>query len=130
MRNEFNAISVSVEADADSWRVGFADAQFNSRRHLIVQRLRSPQAEDLELGLDGYHVELDDQSQSCYGGIQAFEIFADHLVVEFEDDSLCALGGDKVVVVRFSLRERQLQQLRGCLSKIFEGDGCFIDMSG
>ena len=117
---------MSIEEDADLWRVAFADAEFNPRRYLLLQREKSPDPQDVELGLDGYQVELNDQANTCYGGIESFELFGDHAVVRLEDDAIPGLDGDDVVV-RFALRPRQRAQLRGCLEKIFEGYGCFID---
>jgi hypothetical protein len=128
MGRDFSAACVSVEEDSDSWLVGFADAEFNTKRYLLLQRGKSPQAQDIALGLDAYHVEVDDQSNACYGGIKCFELFRDHAIVEFEDDAL-AIFGDEKVVVGFTLREKQLDQLRDCLAKIFKGCDCFLDRS-
>jgi immunity protein 10 of polymorphic toxin system len=128
MSRELKAACVTIEEDSDLWLVGFADAEFNTERHLLLQRGKSPQAQDIALGLDGYHVEVDDQGKSCHGGIESFELFRDHAVVEFEDDALPVFG-DKVIVVGFDLRQQQLDQLRNCLSKIFKGYECFLDRS-
>jgi hypothetical protein len=125
---DLHAACVSIEEDADFWLVGFADAEFNSTRHLILQRDKSPRAQDIELGLDGYHVELDDQGKSCYGGIQRFELFPDHAVVEFEEDAHSIFGED-ILVVEFTLRQQQLAQLRDYLARIFKGQECFLDRS-
>jgi hypothetical protein len=122
---EFTAAAVSIDEDADLWRVGFADTEFNPRRYLRLERAKAPDAQDVELGLDGYSVELDDPSNGCYGGIDLFELFADHAIVTFEDGALPQSAGE--LVVRFALRGRQLAQLRGCLAKIFDGYGCFVD---
>jgi hypothetical protein len=126
---DLNAACVSIEEDADLWSVGFANAEFNSTRHLILQRDKSPQVQDVALGFDGYHVELDDQSKSCYGGIESFELFPDHAIVEFEDEAVSVFGVDKTIVVKFTLRQQQLAQLRDCLGKIFKGYECFLDRS-
>jgi hypothetical protein len=120
---------VSLEEDSELWVVGFADAEFNTERYLLLQRGKSPQAQDVALGLDGYHVEVDDQTKSSYGGIKCFELFRDRAVVEFEDDASSVLGGKKVLVIAFMLRERQLDQLRDCLARIFSGYECFFDRS-
>ena len=127
--SDFTAAWVSVEEDPDSWLVGFADAEFSTRRYLRLQREKSPHAQDVALGLDGYHVEVDDPSQSCHGGIASFELFRDHAIVEFSDDGASVLGDQKVIVVGFELREKQLDQLRACLARIFKGDECFLDRS-
>jgi hypothetical protein len=126
----FKATCVSIEEDADRWLVGFADAEFNATRYLLLQRLKSPEAEDISLGLDGYHVEVDDQSSSCYGGITSFELYPDRAIVEFDREAAAVLGDESVMVVEFALRPKQLDQLRDCLARVFDGDGCFLDRSG
>lgn len=129
MSRDFNAVCVSIDEDSDAWLVGFADAEFNAKRYLLLQRAKSPQAQDIALGLDGYHVEVDGQGKSRYGGIKSFELFPDHVVIEFDDDALSVLGGEKAMVVEFALRRQQFDQLRDSLVKIFKGDECFIDRS-
>jgi Immunity protein 10 len=125
-RMEFAAAAVSIEEDADLWRVAFADAEFNPRRYLLLQRQKSPDPQDVELGLEGYQVEVNDQANACYGGIESFELFEDRAVITFEDDAMPGLDADGVVV-RFALRPRQRDQLRTSLARIFDGSGCFLD---
>ena len=129
MTGAFTAACVSVEEDSSAWIVGFADSEFGARRYLRLHRAKSPHAEDLELGLNGYHVEVDDPSQSCHGGIACFELFHDRAVVAFDADATAVLGGRKAIVVAFALRARQLDQLRACLARIFKDDECFLDRS-
>jgi hypothetical protein len=126
----FKATCVTIEEDADRWLVGFADAEFNATRYLLLQRLKAPEAEDISLGLDGYHVEVDDQSNSCYGGIRSFELFPDRAIVEFDRDAAAVFGDAGVMVVEFALRPKQLDQLRDGLARIFAGDECFFDRNG
>jgi immunity protein 10 of polymorphic toxin system len=125
-RMEFAAAAVSIEEDADLWRVAFADAEFNPRRYLLLQREKSPDPQDVELGLDGYQVEVNDQANACYGGIESFELFEDRAVITFEDEAMPGIDADEVVV-RFALRPRQRDQLRTSLARIFDGSGCFLD---
>jgi len=118
-----------MDEDSDAWLVGFADAEFNTRRYLVLQREKSPRAQEVALGLEGYRVEVDDQRNSCYGGIERFELFPDHIAVQFEDDAFSAIGDRKTIVVGLALRPKQLEQLRECLLKIFRGYECFVDRS-
>jgi len=129
MSRAFNAACVSIDEDSEAWLVGFADAEFNPRRYLLLQRAKSPQDQDIALGLDGYHVEVDDQGKSRYGGIRSFELFPDHVIVEFDDEALSVFGGEKAIVVEFALRQQQLDQLRDSLARIFKGCECFFDRS-
>lgn len=127
--DDFNAACVSIEEDASAWLVGFADSEFGARRYLHLHRAKSPHAEDIALGLDGYQLEVDDPNQSCHGGIASFELFRDRAVVAFDDDAAAALGGRKTMVISFALRAKQLDQLRAGLARIFRDDGCFLDQS-
>ena len=127
MHEDFTALHVSVEEDREYWLVGFADAEFNPKQYVILQRGRHPSALDTELGLDGYHVEAGDQHRSCYGGIATLTLERDRVMIEFDDDGVSALGGDKTMVIGLELRQRQLQQLASCLSHIFADSGCYVD---
>lgn len=127
MTDAFRAACVSIDEDAEVWRVAFEDDEFNAERRLVLQRGKTPPAEDVELGLDGYQVELDDPAQSCFGGIVSLELYPDEAVVELDEDTQAALGGEGVLAVSFALRPLQLAQLRRSLARIFEGDECFID---
>jgi hypothetical protein len=129
VRGPLKAACVSIEEDADRLLVGFADAEFNARRYLRIQRLKAPEADDISLGLDGYHVEVDDPSNSCHGGISAFELHPDRAIVEFDRDAAAVLGGADALVIEFALRRKQLDPLRDGLARIFAGDDCFLDRS-
>lgn len=118
---------MSIEEDSDRWLVGFADAEFNAERYLLLQRAKSPQDDDVALGLDGYHVEVDDPSHSCYGSISSFELFPDHAELAFEEETASIFDDETELVVEFTLRQKQLDQLRDALAKVFDGDECFLD---
>ena len=123
----FHASYVAVDTDPDAWVVTFADAEFNPTRYLRLQRVRAPSASDRQLGLDDYHVEFDDQNQSCYGGIEQLELQRDRLVIAFDDEGASVLGSEGSFTVGFDLRERQLEQLRACLADIFADSECYLD---
>jgi hypothetical protein len=129
MQRTFDAHFVSVEEDANLWIVRLSDAEFNAKRYLLLQREKAPSAQDVEFGLNGYQIEVDDQVNSCFGGIASIELFRDHIVVGFEDDALSVLIDEKPLVVELQIRERQLDQLRECLAKIFRGYECYVDKS-
>lgn len=127
MTRRFKADCVSIEEDSEQWLVGFADAEFNAGRYLLLQRAKSPPDEDVALGLDGYHVEVDDPSRSCHGGISSFELFPDRAVVAFDEETAAVFDDEAGLVVEFALRPKQLDQLRDALAKVFDGDECFLD---
>ena len=124
---EFTAGCVAIEDDAETWRVGFADAEFNPKRYLLLRRERAPSAEDIELGLDGYHVEVNHESHSAHGGIASFELYRDRVIVEFEAEMVAAFGGVDAMRVAFALREGQFAELRHRLERLFAGEPCYLD---
>jgi hypothetical protein len=126
---EFTAAAVSIDEDADLWRVAFADAEFNPRHYVHLQREKSPDPQDAALGLDGYQVEVNDPANACHGGIETFELSGDHAIIEFEPDAVPGLG-EATLVIRLALRPRQREQLRGALARIFDGYACFVDAGG
>jgi hypothetical protein len=127
---EFTAASVAIEEDEDLLRVRFADAEFNARRYLVLERAKTADPGDAELGLDVYSVELNDPANACYGGVELFELARDHAAVTFEDGALPGLGDTATVVIRFALRGRQYDQLRSALARIFDGEACFFATAG
>jgi hypothetical protein len=123
---EFAARCVAIEDDAATWQVLFADEEFNSRRYLLLRRAREPTAEDVEFGLDGYAVEVNDPSHAAHGGIAQFELHRDRVVVGFDEAMVQAFGVD-AVNVSFALRDRQFAELRDRLTRLFAGDDCYLD---
>ena len=121
MQRDFTANHVSVEEDREYWLVGFADAEFNPKRYILLQRERQPSALDAELGLAGYQIELGDQNHSCYGGIETLELLRDRVTIAFDDDGVSALSSGRTMVVRIELRQRQLNSCAAACPTFLRG---------
>lgn len=50
--------------------VGVADSEMNTKRYLLFQLGLDPDEQDISLGLDGIHVERDDQRWSGHGAFE------------------------------------------------------------
>ena len=124
----FHARCVAVVDDELSKIVGFADRQLNAKRYLQFQRSRVGDAQDRTLGLDSYYVEKDDQSNSCYGGIESIDLHADSITLKLDDDASQHLDLDKEVLITFDADEETLSELRRGLATIFSGSEALRDL--
>src|SRR5262245_56258457 len=74
MTVSFHANCVAIDDMDDFWLVAFADEKFGTRQYLMLQRSYEDDEQDIQLGMNTYHVERDDQGFSCYGGVKHFEL--------------------------------------------------------
>ncbi len=123
----FHANCVAVVDDKHSKIVGFADQQFNTKRYLQFQLSRVSDARDQELELDTYYVEKDDQSNSCYGGIESIDLHANAITLKLDDFGSQRLDLDKVVLITFDADDKTLGDLRSGLATIFSGTNTLRD---
>ncbi len=123
----FHAKCVAIEDDEDSCLVGFADDEFDTRRHLQLQRARVSTPQDRDLGMDAYYVERDDQLYSCYGGIDACELREGGIRFEFSDTASQRLELDGSLDITFEVDASTLSALKDGLKTIFAGCDCYYD---
>ena len=123
----FHANFVAIVDDEYSRIVGFADQQFDTKRYLQFQRSLEGDAQGRALGLDTYYVEKDDQSNSCYGGIESIDLRANAITLKLDDVGSKRLVLDKVVLITFDADDKTLGELRKGLATIFSGTDTLRD---
>lgn len=123
----FHASCVAVVDDEFSRIVGFADRQLDTQRYLQFQISRVSDAQDQALGLDTYYVEKDDQSNSCYGGIESIDLHKSTITLKLDDVGSRRLDLDKVVLITFDADDKTLGELRSGLATIFSGTNTLRD---
>jgi hypothetical protein len=119
----FHANCVAIEDMDDFWLLGFADDKFATRKCLTLQRSYEDDEQDIKLGMNTYHVERDDQGFSCYGGIERFELYRDHVVVTFTPTGAERLKTDGMEIT-FKVDGRQFKKLVSRLGRIFAETEC------
>lgn len=123
----FEATSVAVEhPDGEFHLVGFADREFDTNIYLMLQRALEHDNQDVELGMDTYHVEWCDQENAGYGGISQFVLGRDGAQIMFTPDVAHALDGMERLSISFRLAPSEYFALREALGHIFEGSGCLV----
>ena len=123
----FHANCVAVVDDEFSRIVGFADRQFDTKRYLQFQLSDEGDEHDEALGLNTYYVEKDDQSNSCYGGIESIDLHTNTIRIKLNDVGSQRLDLDRVVLITFDADEETLGELRSGLTTIFSGTNILRD---
>lgn len=123
----FHATYLAAIEDEVGWVVGLADRQLDTRRYLQFQRGHVSDAQDQALGLDSYYVERDDQSNSCYGGIESIDLGADTIKLKLDDTGSKSLKLDKNVLITFDADQQTLDRFRSGLVAVFAGTDLIRD---
>lgn len=79
MITTFTAAFVFAEESAETFRAGMADAQFETSRYVLFERLRRPSAQDIKFGFEAPHLEIDDQGYSGYTLVDS--VILDHSIL-------------------------------------------------
>jgi hypothetical protein len=106
---------------------GFVDDKVEPNRYLILQRGVEGTDQDIRLGMNTYHVEIDDEASSCYGGIERFELFRDRVMIKFSQKGSVKLRGIETAEIIFRADDQKFDQLRDCLAKIFAGTTVLVE---
>ena len=121
----FHATCVVAIEDESGWVVGLADDEFDTNHYIQFQRAHVFDEQDKALGLDTYYVEKDDQSNSCYGGIESIDLRADSIQMNLDEAGAQSLGLDKAVLITFDTDEQTLDRFRKGLTAVFAGTNQF-----
>lgn len=72
--------------------IGFSERQGGDGKYLILQRSHEFDEQDRALGMDRVHVQISDESRSCYGGISEISVSHDGIRFSFDEKAAVALG--------------------------------------
>ena len=123
----FHATCLAALENEFGWVVGLADEEFDTKQYLQFQRGHTHTAQDQAPGLNTYYVERDDQSNSCYGGIERIDLGADAIALRLGQAGSQSLGLDRKVVITFDADERTLQRFKAGLIAVFAGTDLLRD---
>ena len=125
---KFTAKLVSLEDPDDyCWMVAFVDDPDSVNQYLMLQRGYEDDEQDIQLGMNIYYLERDDQGWSCYGGIDHFELFRDFVRIYLNDVGFSALGEIREITIDFKINDYTYRKLKNRLRKIFFGTDCLIE---
>lgn len=122
MKLRFTADAVEIEEnDLNVLFVGF----YTEENYLMIQKsLDEPDEQDVELGMDNYHIERDDQSYGGYGGVSQILLERESAEVHLDETGKKNLECDGVKV-DFETDDETFELLAEKLKFIF-GDSLVI----
>lgn len=88
--------------------------------YVLLQRTLDPDSQDLELGLAGVYLEVNDQGAGSYDGIRAANLTPLRLVLELNGNGASIIGAGELIIEHHLPPERVLQ-LSKVLAVIFDG---------
>ena len=90
----FDATHIFVQDDGHMVMIGFADDEFEPTRFVILQKAHKYDDQDKKMGMDKIHIQVEDESRSKYGGINAVTVSEDLIRVSLSDETKSALSVD------------------------------------
>ncbi len=74
------------EDNEESQTIGLADSPTETKKYILIQKVKRPTESDQRLGLTGIYLEVNDQIHSSYRGVQCILLFTDRLEVTLFDE--------------------------------------------
>lgn len=110
---------VSATTEEGYWQIAFADDAHRPTTYLICQNAFEYDEEDRRAGMDSHYVELNDQSQSAYGGIECVVLWRDRVFFGFVPEVADMFDLPDGLGLAFRLTDSQYANLEDLARKIF-----------
>lgn len=117
---KITASQVVVDVVDGALVVAFCQGANGELPYLLLQRAGAVDAQSVALGHSTYFVELNGQSQSCYGGIDQVTFARSRLSLTFSDTAARALKVNACEVA-FSVDDAHFERLRAAVHDLFSG---------
>jgi len=111
--------TMRLEHDASTFSLAFADDADTPRHYVLLQKTLAPDAQDIQLGLDGLHLEVDDSSRSAYRAIARIDLREDRARLFLTAQGKGALGFASVTI---AFSGADLRAVFGPLDCIADGE--------
>lgn len=89
---KINANHVTADSENGLDILAFSEREDGDGKYLILQRSHHFDEQDRALGMDKAHVQLSDESRSCYGGVSEIAVSHDGIRFSFDEKAAVALG--------------------------------------
>ncbi len=124
--------AAAVESSDDCFLVCFGEDKPDTDEYLMLQRAFEDDVDDqdIESGMDTYHVELRSQLYGLYGGIEHFVLYRDHVECKFTQAGTARLDGATSARISFDLHDTDFGLLAQRLKDIFRATDCLEIVSG
>lgn len=116
----FHAKSINIENMDDCYLVIF----YNIGEYFLLQKAYDFDEKDQQNGMNTYHIEYCDQSQSLYGGIDSIVLYRNKVDIELNEEAAKQLKINKKLSIGFTLNDENYKNLEIQLKNIFTDDKC------
>lgn len=128
MTTQIRANFLYADSDEDNGiMVGFADDQFDTKEHLLLQKSIVFDEKDKEMGFDKVYINYGDQKNATYGGILKFILKNGIARIYLESKAANELNTDEQIEIVFPKNDDKLISAKKHLAEIFKDDpGVFV----
>lgn len=120
MTCKFTASHIFEQGDGYMVILGFADDEFEPSQFVIIKKAHEYDEQDIKLGMDKLHIQVEDQSRAHYGGITAFDVTNNNLLVQLDDLAKSSLKLDADIEIMFDQNHPNLKDTLSKLEEIAE----------
>ncbi|MES2709895.1 MAG: Imm10 family immunity protein [Verrucomicrobiota bacterium] len=96
-------------------------------QYFLLSRCIHPTEQDRRLGLDGIHLELNDQRYSCYDGIRSVSVMPTCIRFDLSEQGAGALQ-TQFIEITHDLPPERSHQMRLILGEMFTGFQRYADL--
>lgn len=114
----FDATHIFSQDDGYMVMIGFADDEFEPTRFVILQKTHKYDDQDKKMGMDKIHIQVEDESRSKYGGINAVTIREGSIKISLSDDTKSALSIDGDIEAAVSTVHPAFEEVKSQLKRI------------
>lgn len=118
----FDATHIFAQDDGYMVMIGFANDELEPTKFVILQKAHEYDDQDKKMGMDKIHIQVEDESRSKYGGIEAVDISEGMIRVLLSDDTKSALSIDGDIEASVSADHPAFDEVKSQLKKICEAE--------
>ena len=116
----FRAIEVSLEEDADVYRIGMLKNLYDPSEYVIIDKSRVNTDYEISLGFDKVYIEVDDQGWASFGGIDEVRIAREKISLEISEAAAAKIRGFRKIEISFELDDGKYAEFTELIKKIFD----------
>ena len=119
----FDAIHVFTQDDGCMVMIGLADDELEPSRYVLLQRAHEYDAQDKKMGMDKIHIQVEDESRSLYGGINAIQVDNGAIRFSLSDEAKSVLSIDTEIEAICSAKQPRFDKVKAQLKRMCEAEG-------
>ena len=119
----FDAAHIFAQDDGYMLMIGLADNELEPSKFVILQKTHEYDDQDKQMGMDKIHIQVEDESRSQYGGINAIQVTDEVIRIALSDEARSALSVDGDIEVAVLKGHPDFEEVKSQLKKMCEVEG-------